>query len=258
MKRNHIWISILSMFALAALISACQPAAPIEPSEPAEPTPAEEQPTASPQAPTDGDGNGGEGNQNPVVQSALDYLTQNGITGEIETLAVEATEWSDSCLGIGYPDAMCAQVITPGFRMEFSSEGETFTLHTNEDGSQIAVGAPPQKPIGEPLLTWQRTGGIAGVCQTLTIYSFGFAYAGDCKTGESEAPFRLLLSQMEPLASWRDQYSQYRHEAADPATADGFAYELQFNGTGSQMPGDQEKNEMLDFASSLYDNRPLE
>ena len=49
----------------------------------------------------------------------------------------EQVEWPDASLGCAQPDQTYAQVITPGFKMAFSFEGETYTVNSNTDGSQV-------------------------------------------------------------------------------------------------------------------------
>jgi membrane protease subunit HflC len=49
----------------------------------------------------------------------------------------EQMEWSDASLGCAQPGEEYVQVVTPGFRMAFSFEGETYAVHTNTDGSQV-------------------------------------------------------------------------------------------------------------------------
>ncbi len=57
----------------------------------------------------------------------------------IELVDWEAVEWSDACLGIHTPGIMCAQVITPGYRITLSAGGQTYELHTNRNGSSVGI-----------------------------------------------------------------------------------------------------------------------
>jgi hypothetical protein len=61
---------------------------------------------------------------------------------EIEIQTVEQTEWPDACLGLGGPDEMCAEVITPGWHLVFSVDGEEYEIRTNEDASSIRMVTP--------------------------------------------------------------------------------------------------------------------
>lgn len=46
-------------------------------------------------------------------------------------------EWSDSCLDLPRPDELCAQVITPGYRIILSNLTQTFEFHTDQLGQNI-------------------------------------------------------------------------------------------------------------------------
>ena len=56
---------------------------------------------------------------------------------EIEVLSVEAMEWPDGCLGVGQPDEVCAQVITPGFEVLLQFGETVVTYRTNETGTLV-------------------------------------------------------------------------------------------------------------------------
>ena len=43
-------------------------------------------------------------------------------------------DWPDACLGLLDKEAMCAEVITPGFRVTLEANGKTYVYRTNETG----------------------------------------------------------------------------------------------------------------------------
>jgi hypothetical protein len=47
------------------------------------------------------------------------------------------TQWNDASLGCSEDEKFYAQVITPGYEIEFSVGDEKFTMHTNGNGSLI-------------------------------------------------------------------------------------------------------------------------
>lgn len=59
--------------------------------------------------------------------------------GEGSVIILEAQErtWPDSCLGFLSKEVLCAQVITPGYRVTLQAKGETFIYRTNADGSTM-------------------------------------------------------------------------------------------------------------------------
>jgi len=76
-----------------------------------------------------------------AVTKAREYLANKlGITSDqVEVVSVEAVEWPDSCLGVVIPDTMCAEVITPGYRILLQTEGRDYELHTDESGRNIQL-----------------------------------------------------------------------------------------------------------------------
>lgn len=72
---------------------------------------------------------------------AIAILAQNlGMAeGGIQLVDWEYVEWSDACLGIRTAGIMCAQVITPGYRIRLAVGGRTFELHTNQSGSSVGI-----------------------------------------------------------------------------------------------------------------------
>jgi hypothetical protein len=83
----------------------------------------------------------------------------------MEVVSVEPVEWRNSCLGVDKPGEMCMDVITPGYRVVLTVNGQQVAVHTNEDASVLrladpAQGAPGVKPSSSDG-AWQ-IGGIAG------------------------------------------------------------------------------------------------
>ncbi|MBN2500692.1 MAG: hypothetical protein JXB38_07950 [Anaerolineales bacterium] len=109
---------------LVLVLAACTPAATATP--PTETTPAEELPPAA------------------ALEAQRWLADQLGVTvEEVKLQHVEQTEWSDSCLGLGGAAEICAQVITPGWQVVFSVNGQEYEVRTNEDATSIRM-----QPIG--------------------------------------------------------------------------------------------------------------
>lgn len=69
----------------------------------------------------------------------------------IQVVSVEEATWRNSCLGVDRLNEMCMDVITPGFRVVLSVDGQEIAVHTNQDASALrladpAQGAPDVKP----------------------------------------------------------------------------------------------------------------
>lgn len=56
---------------------------------------------------------------------------------QISLIDYERVEWPDSGLGCGLPGGLYLTVITPGFRANFSAQGETYTYHTDLRGNVV-------------------------------------------------------------------------------------------------------------------------
>jgi hypothetical protein len=77
-----------------------------------------------------------------------------------EVTLIEATpvDWPDSCLGAAQPDEMCAQVITPGYRLAFDTPQGQYVIHSDQTGRTYrqvtpALGGTPVPEVTEvPIL----------------------------------------------------------------------------------------------------------
>jgi len=76
-----------------------------------------------------------------VEQAAMMALSeQTGIaTEDMEIVGAEWREWPDACLGLGEPDEVCAQVITPGWQLVVRAEGEEYVVRTDEEGAEVRI-----------------------------------------------------------------------------------------------------------------------
>lgn len=72
---------------------------------------------------------------------ARDFLAaQLGIPSpDIKIISAEAVEWSDSCLGLGKPEEICAQMITPGYKVILEATGQRYEAHTDQSGDTVRL-----------------------------------------------------------------------------------------------------------------------
>ncbi|MBF2078558.1 MAG: hypothetical protein IGR76_08555 [Synechococcales cyanobacterium T60_A2020_003] len=54
----------------------------------------------------------------------------------------EAVDWSDACLGAARPDEGCAQMITPGYRVVFTTPNGEVVVHSDRTGSSYRIVSP--------------------------------------------------------------------------------------------------------------------
>lgn len=66
--------------------------------------------------------------------------TKTGVPSyDILFISAEAVEWSDACLGATKPEEICAQVITPGYRIILSTLTEEYEFHTDRTGQELRL-----------------------------------------------------------------------------------------------------------------------
>jgi hypothetical protein len=84
--------------------------------------------------------NGDIGKEYPeVVQGIVERIVEKyGLNSDqITIISAEHVEWPNACLGLAGEDEMCAEVITPGWKIVLSSAGEETTFHTDDSGEYI-------------------------------------------------------------------------------------------------------------------------
>jgi heat shock protein HslJ len=80
-----------------------------------------------------------------AVARAQSWLAEaRGLSAEqVIVSEYHQTDWSDSCLGLGGPAEICAAVITPGWRVDFSVNGAPVEVRTDASGEVIRAVTPP-------------------------------------------------------------------------------------------------------------------
>lgn len=79
------------------------------------------------------------------IQSALEQLAA-ALNIELPNIVVNSvthTDWPDACLGLPNAGESCAQVVTPGWKIDVTVNGAQYEVRTNEDGTQVRY-APVQ------------------------------------------------------------------------------------------------------------------
>jgi len=168
-----------------------------------------------------------------VEEMVRDQLASNlGIDKDkISIVSDEAVEFPDSCLGVAMENIMCAQMVTPGRIIVLEYAGVQYEYHVSEDGSTIQPATLA--------LTWRRDGGIAGFCDSITVFLSGEIYGNQCKSqpNESMKTFAEILSvkERQQFADWMKKYGQVKIDASDPqGVSDRMTVTLAFYGAGSR------------------------
>ena len=186
----------------------------------------------------------------PAQLAAISALSKNlGLTpDQIKIASVEAVDWPDSCLGVTVEGVACSQVITPGFRVVLEANGKQVEYHTNQDGTVVVPASVA--------LTWSRNGGIAGFCDSLTIYLSGEVQSSNCKNTEVAVKSLSELLSPDEIATmneWISKYGKVEIDASDPAgAADAMKVKLTLYGTGTeQMTNEALQQVLLQFVQDL-------
>jgi len=85
------------------------------------------------------------GGDQPMVDIAKSDLAKRlGIpVDEIGLVKSEAVTWSDACLGIHTPGVACADVLTPGYLILLSAQGNTYEYHTDPSSRALLCESGP-------------------------------------------------------------------------------------------------------------------
>jgi len=185
----------------------------------------------------------------PAEHAVIDQLSANLRLPEsdISVVKSEEVEFSDACLDVALEGVMCLQVVTPGRVIVLKAKGVQYSYHTSEDGSRV-------QPVTLALI-WKREGGIAGFCDTLTVFRSGEVYTSSCKQSGRMGTFADLLSAQEQaqFSAWIAKLAQTDLDASDPkGVADRMMVALRLFGTGRKPPTKSEQQELFKFAQSLY------
>lgn len=186
-----------------------------------------------------------------VEEAVIKQLAANlGLQeNDISVISTEETEFGDACLGVAMEGVMCAQVVTPGWVIVLEANGIQYKYHTSEDASRV-------QPVTLALV-WKREGGIAGFCDTLTIFRSGEVFASKCdsQTDSAMGTFVTLMTakEMQQFNGWITTFDETQLDASDPkGVADRMVVTLDFLGLGNKSPTESEQQALFNFAQEVY------
>lgn len=81
----------------------------------------------------------------PAVAAAIAIVAQeNNVTpGAIEVVSFEAAQWPDACLGLPAPGEVCAQHVTPGWRIQLRVNGQLVVVRSDDVGANLRPKSGP-------------------------------------------------------------------------------------------------------------------
>jgi hypothetical protein len=179
--------------------------------------------------------------QDPVRKHLASMLGMDA--SQITVVSDTEVEWPDSCLGVAQEGMMCAMIVTPGHLIILQANNINYEYHTNDDGSQIQPATFA--------LTWKRSGGVAGFCDSLTVYLSGEVSGNNCKADARTGS--LLPAEMKQLENWAVQFGRTDLDASDPVgVSDRMMRQLSLFGNGSAQPSGADQQALFTWAQNLF------
>jgi hypothetical protein len=95
----------------------------------------------------------------PAQMAAIQAVSKkyNLSADQVHIANTEAVTWPNGCLGVVIPGVMCTDVVTPGFRIMLTANGQQFEIHTNQDGSSVVDAAQQLATLEFVVQTINRT-----------------------------------------------------------------------------------------------------
>jgi hypothetical protein len=187
----------------------------------------------------------------PLEKAVVKQLAANlGLKqSDISVVSNEIVEFSDSCLGITMQDVKCAQVTTPGRIVMLEANDIQYEYHTSESGTRIQPATLA--------LTWKRDGGIAGFCDSMTVFLSGEIYGNQCRSepdGTMDTFANLFsASDRKQFDAWMTQFGEVTLDASDPkGVSDRMEVTLVLSGLGSGKPSKAQEQALFTWAQSLF------
>lgn len=158
---------------------------------------------------------------------------------DVAILSFERVEWPDACLGVEVEDRLCAQVVTPGYRVMLRAQERRYEFYTDETGGTVLLVEAPEPHIPDVAILWQQADGN---CETAQIGSQAVAFGpcngalmiGQYASEERRAAFESFVSTYAPF------------EAVTPAG------EVNFQGEGSREATPAEQRMITEWARLVF------
>jgi len=153
---------------------------------------------------------------------------------DVRVVSITYMDWESPCLGIPYPDVLCIQMITSGYRVVLETNGQQYVYHTNEFGTDIRLAEAPAPSVDNPIVEWT---GSEDFCKT-SIIGLDSIAAGVC----------YIAQITVPLNETRANEAAFYGETYAPFEADTAAGHVVFNGNGSTVASEAEQRAIAEWA----------
>ncbi|MBL8045975.1 MAG: hypothetical protein JNL09_05510 [Anaerolineales bacterium] len=173
----------------------------------------------------------------------LQLRNKFGDAMEARLVSVEAREWPNGCLGQSAPNIRCAGGVTRGFRLVWEVAGKQYVYHTDEAGNSVVEAVA--------MFQWNRQGGIAGFCDSLTVNTNGEVRYSLC--GQPEKQAELTDAELAQLRAWGDKVTGTMIDRSDPeGVSDRMTVTILISGFGEQSPSEDEQQAIVTWIQDLY------
>jgi hypothetical protein len=152
---------------------------------------------------------------------------------------IQPVQWPDSCLGLPVSGMMCAMHVVSGYRVALTANDHRYEVHTNDDGSQLAIVPGPLPSTGALTFTQQTEPG----CVTAIVLDTG-VMTGTCDGTFKTVPF-ADMAQARELSQFSAAFQAF---ATD--TPAGY---LNFAGQGTQIASAAEQRSLAEWARLIVD-----
>ena len=168
---------------------------------------------------------------------------------DVRIVSAEQVEWSDACLGVPDPLELCAQAITPGYRVVLEANGQQIIYHTDETGQKMRRERQPGAETPAARGTDQPTAGEGPVialrsnmdgCFDARVDLNGVTF-GECGEEMASSQFPAGVDRLEQLTDMQRVYSSFG--ASTPAG------KVTFVGKGPIEPTPVEQRMIAEWAS---------
>lgn len=172
---------------------------------------------------------------------------------EVTLMDTEQVEWTDACLEAGGPGESCALEITPGYRLTLNTSQGIYQIHTDQSGEMVRIVPPGGTPVSDgTAIVWERSGGIAGICQQLSINFDGSYRLMDCINDHVLSEGNLTENQFNELSTALEMFGSHTWELTPPeGSADMFLDNYVFNGKSSKQPTAEEQEQLNQWLAGL-------
>jgi hypothetical protein len=153
------------------------------------------------------------------------------------------------------------QAVTEAGEIDFRGEGTEEAGEVEQrmvaewiQGYYLSIWINSDPDIPTTVLTWERTGGLAGFCDIVAIHSGGEVVVSDCRAGDERILTRSWLDrrQLTEVFGWLDELESFESTQTEPATTDALSISITLRANGWKKVDPEVLSAIHRLASDLY------